>query len=61
VHCEEKRLMVAVFDDGAGGADAAGGGLTGLRYRVEALDGTLVVSSPEGGPTTIRAELPCES
>jgi signal transduction histidine kinase len=55
------RLMVAVFDDGAGGADATGGGLTGLRRRVEALDGTLVVSSPEDGPTTIRAELPCAS
>jgi signal transduction histidine kinase len=38
-----------------------GSGLTGLRRRVEAFDGTLVVSSPEGGPTTVRAELPCAS
>jgi signal transduction histidine kinase len=61
VHCAQKRLTVTVFDDGTGGADATGSGLTGLRHRVEALDGTLVVTSPAGGPTTIRAELPCES
>jgi signal transduction histidine kinase len=53
-------LSVEVHDDGAGGADPAGGGLSGLRRRVEALDGTLRVVSPPGGPTTIRAELPCE-
>ena len=48
-------------DDGTGGADEHGNGLAGLRRRVEALDGTLTVESPEGGPTTIRAELPCAS
>ena len=53
-------LSVEVHDDGVGGADPAGGGLSGLRRRVEALDGTLAVVSPRGGPTTIRAELPCE-
>ena len=56
-----KTLAVEVHDDGAGGADPAGGGLGGLRRRVEALDGTLTVLSPRGGPTTIRAELPCGS
>ena len=61
VRREQGRLEVAVSDDGAGGADATGGGLTGLRRRVEALDGTLEVSSPEGGPTMVRAELPCAS
>jgi len=35
--------------------------LRGLRQRVEALDGRLAVTSPEGGPTTVRAELPCAS
>jgi signal transduction histidine kinase len=55
------RLEVEIRDDGSGGADATGGGLAGLRRRVEALDGTLTVQSPEGGPTTIRAELPCGS
>jgi signal transduction histidine kinase len=53
-------LTAEVEDDGAGGADASGSGLSGLRRRVEALDGTLTVASPAGGPTTIRAELPCE-
>jgi len=57
----EDRLVVEVADDGLGGADPDGGGLTGLRKRVEALDGTLAVSSPAGGPTKIRTELPCGS
>jgi signal transduction histidine kinase len=55
----DERLLIEVSDDGPGGADPHGGGLTGLRHRVEALDGTLRVSSPAGGPTIIRAELPC--
>jgi signal transduction histidine kinase len=52
------QLIVEVSDDGGGGADAAGSGLTGLRHRVEALDGAFVVTSPAGTGTTIRAELP---
>ena len=52
-------LELEVRDDGDGGADPAGTGLRGLRRRVEALDGSLTVTSPRGGPTTIRAELPC--
>ncbi|WP_237773231.1 sensor histidine kinase [Streptomyces luteocolor] len=52
-------LTVLVRDTGVGGADPAGSGLTGLRSRVAALDGTLQVDSPLGGPTTITAELPC--
>jgi signal transduction histidine kinase len=54
-------LSVEVRDDGPGGADPSGAGLTGLRRRVEALDGRLIVDSPAGGPTVIRAELPCAS
>jgi signal transduction histidine kinase len=57
----DNRLVVEVADDGRGGADPSGDGLTGLRHRVEALDGTLSVASPEGGPTRLRAELPCAS
>jgi signal transduction histidine kinase len=54
-----ERLIVEVADEGPGNADPDGRGLTGLRHRVEALDGTLtVVSEPDRG-TTIRAELPC--
>ena len=55
-------LIVEVTDDGAGGADPAkGSGLRGLADRVAAVDGHLTVTSPEGGPTVIRAELPCGS
>ncbi len=53
------KLELEVQDDGQGGADAGGSGLRGLRRRVEALDGSLSVISPRGGPTIIRAELPC--
>ncbi|MFF4771902.1 sensor histidine kinase [Microtetraspora fusca] len=54
------RLRVAIGDDGRGGADPArGSGLRGLADRVAVLDGTLVIDSPEGGPTTVRIELPC--
>jgi signal transduction histidine kinase len=54
-------LVVQVADDGVGGADLDGGGLTGLRKRVEALDGSMRVASPRGGPTLLHAELPCGS
>lgn len=54
-------LRVEVIDDGRGAADPSGSGLVGLRRRVEALDGTLAVASPPGGPTIVRAELPCGS
>jgi signal transduction histidine kinase len=59
IRLDDRRLGVAVADDGPGGARADGGGLTGLRHRVEALDGTLTVTSPPGGGTVVRAELPC--
>ncbi|WST26874.1 sensor histidine kinase [Streptomyces xanthophaeus] len=52
-------LTLRIEDDGRGGADPAGSGLTGLRGRVSALDGVLRIDSPLGGPTTIIAELPC--
>jgi signal transduction histidine kinase len=52
-------LVAEVVDDGDGGADPSGPGLVGLRQRAEALDGTLRVQSPSGGPTTVRVELPC--
>ena len=52
-------LVTEIVDDGRGGADPSGNGLTGLEQRLRALEGSLRVQSPEGGPTTIRAELPC--
>jgi signal transduction histidine kinase len=59
VRSRNGRLLIEVVDDGKGGADASGAGLTGLARRVRALDGKLELESPEGGPTTLRAELPC--
>ncbi|MGW6855920.1 sensor domain-containing protein [Streptomyces xanthophaeus] len=57
---EGDRLTLTVTDDGRGGADpGAGAGLTGLADRVAMLKGRLVVSSPVGGPTELRAEVPC--
>jgi signal transduction histidine kinase len=54
------RLVVTVTDDGVGGADPANGtGLTGLVTRLDALGGTLDLSSPPGGPTRLRMECPC--
>jgi signal transduction histidine kinase len=53
-------LRVVVSDDGPGGADPAGSGLSGLRSRVEAVDGKLTIDSPPGAGTAVIAELPCE-
>jgi signal transduction histidine kinase len=52
-------LRLAVRDDGVGGADPArGSGLVGLSDRIEALGGTLHVTSPPGGGTTLLIEIP---
>jgi signal transduction histidine kinase len=56
------KLVIDVTDNGLGGADPSRGtGLRGLAERVEALGGWMRVLSPAGGPTTVLAELPCES
>jgi len=58
--CAAGLLTIEVADDGIGGAAAGHGtGLRGLTDRVEALGGTLTVSSPPGRGTTLRAEFPC--
>ncbi len=51
-------VVVTVRDDGEGGADPAGSGLSGLASRVAAADGLFTVDSPPGGPTVVRASLP---
>ncbi|MFG2076153.1 sensor histidine kinase [Nonomuraea maritima] len=52
-------LVLEVGDDGVGGADAsAGSGLAGLADRVAVTDGVLTLSSPAGGPTVLRVEIP---
>jgi signal transduction histidine kinase len=53
------NVRITVHDDGVGGVDASRGtGVAGVRARVHAVDGTLSISSPAGGPTTFVAELP---
>lgn len=55
-------LRLRVSDDGSGGVDEARGtGVRGIRHRAAALDGTVAVSSPAGGPTVVTVELPCGS
>ncbi|MBE1589315.1 sensor domain-containing protein [Nonomuraea angiospora] len=53
-------LTTTVTDDGLGGATAGrGGGLHGIRRRLDGFDGVLVISSPPGGPTVATLEIPC--
>lgn len=58
----DDTLVVTVVDDGRGGArvDGEGSGLRGLRLRLDALGGELTVTSPDGGPTEVRMECPCD-
>jgi signal transduction histidine kinase len=59
---KDGNLVVEVTDNGVGGADELlGTGLAGIRSRVQAFDGNLVVDSPIAGPTTLRVEIPCGS
>ncbi len=59
-HVDDDVLVVEIEDDGHGGADPARGtGLTGLADRVAVIDGRMLLSSPAGGPTLLRVELPC--
>ncbi len=53
------QVRITVHDDGVGGVDPSKGtGVAGIRARVNAVDGTLVINSPEGGPTTFVVEIP---
>ncbi|MHC0432356.1 sensor histidine kinase [Streptomyces sp. O3] len=52
-------FVLDILDDGRGGLDPAGSGVTGLADRVSALDGRIRVSSPVGGPTLVHVEVPC--
>ena len=57
---EHNLLRVVVGDDGRGGADVdAGTGMRGVMRRLAAFDGTMAVSSPDGGPTVVTLEVPC--
>jgi signal transduction histidine kinase len=56
---DRRALSVVVGDDGCGGADPEGTGLSGLRARVEALDGSLRVESSATAGTIVQVSLPC--
>jgi signal transduction histidine kinase len=57
---DDAWVVIEVIDNGVGGAVArAEGGLAGLADRAATIDGMLIVDSPPGGPTIIRADLPC--
>jgi signal transduction histidine kinase len=57
---EDQWVVIEISDNGVGGAVATpGGGLAGLADRAAGIDGILTVNSPVGGPTVIRADLPC--
>jgi signal transduction histidine kinase len=59
VHVDDRSVRVAIHDNGVGGADPRrGSGLIGLRDRVEALGGTLDVTSSAEGGTTLHATIP---
>jgi len=58
---DDATVRLVIRDDGVGGADPAqGSGLVGLRDRIEALGGTLEVTSPAGSGTTLLIEVPAE-
>ena len=54
------KLHIEVADNGVGGAaQRPGGGLAGLADRASSVEGSLLISSPTGGPTVVAADLPC--
>jgi signal transduction histidine kinase len=56
----DEQVVALIDDDGRGGAlIVPGGGLAGLRDRIDAIGGHLTVSSPSGAGTHLRAEIPC--
>ncbi|WP_020667873.1 sensor histidine kinase [Amycolatopsis nigrescens] len=57
----DDMVIVEITDNGHGGAEMRpGGGLAGLADRAATIDGVITVVSPVGGPTVIRADLPCQ-
>ncbi|MFJ4975252.1 sensor histidine kinase [Streptomyces coeruleorubidus] len=58
--CRDGVLRLDIEDNGSGDADPARGtGLVGLADRIAAAGGRMLLSSPPGGPTLLRAEIPC--
>lgn len=54
-----ERVLVTITDDAHGGArPGPGTGLSGIADRLAAIDGTLAISSPAGGPTVVALDVP---
>lgn len=57
---QPSQLVVRVIDNGCGGAhQSKGRGLAGLVDRVAGAEGTLLIDSPQNGPTLVKATIPC--
>jgi signal transduction histidine kinase len=61
VEAAGSNLRLSIRDDGIGGADPTkGSGIIGLRDRVEALGGEMVISSPPASGTSLLVKIPCD-
>lgn len=58
LHADGSHAELLIVDDGRGGADDSGHGLAGMRERLAAVGGTLVIDSPPGGGTRLRLRVP---
>ncbi|MFI7225587.1 sensor histidine kinase [Nonomuraea angiospora] len=60
VYLDGGLLTIEIEDDGVGGArSGTGSGLTGIDHRAAAFGGRTTLTSPPGGPTVLKVELPC--
>jgi signal transduction histidine kinase len=57
----DRGLKLSISDDGVGGVEPGrGSGIIGLKDRVEALGGTISITSPRGHGTTLSIWLPAD-
>lgn len=56
---EESWLNLHIADDGVGGVESPGHGLSNISDRVNALDGEVTVISPPGQGTRVEVRIPC--
>ena len=59
VHIAESELNMEIADDGVGGVESRGHGLSNIQDRVNALDGEVAIVSPPGGGTRLEVKIPC--
>jgi signal transduction histidine kinase len=59
VQIADSELTMAIADDGIGGADSPGRGLSNITDRVGAFDGEVTVVSPAGAGTRLEVRIPC--